>query len=112
MKAALAARRALAGAIAGVEQQMAQHALLESRPPSDEALASRQPFCVDTLRFPQWVQFVFLPGLRERLEAGDAMPEYCDVAPMAEEYLKMENPGGQPLVDALEELDRLVTAST
>ena len=31
---------------------------------------------------------------------------------MAEEYLRMENLGGQPLVDALRALDRLVTAST
>jgi len=105
------ARRALADAMEEVENQLSRRGLLESEPPSPEALASRQPFCVDTLRFPQWVQFVLLPRLRELLETGRAMPEYCEVAPMAEEYLKTEDLAAEPLVEALQTVDRLVTAS-
>ncbi|MEC8429313.1 MAG: YqcC family protein, partial [Pseudomonadota bacterium] len=30
--------------------------LWETQRPADEALASTQPFCIDTLSFPQWLQ--------------------------------------------------------
>ena len=105
------ARQRLDEGLAEVEAQLRHHGLLESEPPSGEALASRQPFCIDTLRFPQWVQFVFLPQLTDRLRAGEAMPDYCEVAPMAEEYFRTEQMAADALVEALRELDRLVTAS-
>lgn len=105
------ARQAIEEALARVEDQLRHHDLLESQPPSAEALASRQPFCVDTLTFPQWVQFVFLPQLNELLGAGRPMPDYCDVAPMAEEYFRTEQQAAEALIEALRELDRLVTAS-
>jgi uncharacterized protein YqcC (DUF446 family) len=98
-------------ALSEVEVQLRRHGLLESEAPSAEALASRQPFCVDTLRFPQWVQFVFLPQLSDRLNAGEAMPDYCEVAPMAEEYFRTEQRSADAFIEALRELDRLVTTS-
>ena len=39
------------------------------------------------------------------------MPDYCEVAPMAEEYFRTEQMAADALVEALRELDRLVTAS-
>ncbi|TDT43067.1 uncharacterized protein YqcC (DUF446 family) [Halospina denitrificans] len=105
------ARQMLDEALAEVEAQLRHHGLLESEPPAPEALASRQPFCIDTLRFPQWVQFVFLPQLSERLNADDPMPDYCEVAPMAEEYFRTEQMAADAFIEALRELDRLVTAS-
>ena len=105
------ARQMLDEALAEVERELARHELLEGERPSAEALSSRQPFCIDTLRFPQWVQFVFLPQLSDRLSAGESMPDYCEVAPMAEEYLRTEQMAAEALIRALRELDRLVTAS-
>lgn len=37
-------------------------------PPSAQALASREPFCVDTLEFQQWLQWIFLPRMKVILE--------------------------------------------
>lgn len=58
----------------------------DAEPPSAEALASTQPFCVDTLSFPQWLQWVFIERLRAMIEAGQTLPGQCGIAPMVEEW--------------------------
>ena len=40
-----------------IEAQLRQMGLWQAVPPSPEALASSQPFCIDTLDFSQWLQF-------------------------------------------------------
>lgn len=52
--------------------------------PANEALVSTQPFCVDTLPFEQWLQFVFLPRAYQLVESGQGFPGKCDISPMAE----------------------------
>ncbi|MFT3929779.1 MAG: YqcC family protein [Spongiibacteraceae bacterium] len=54
--------------------------------PSPEALASSEPFCVDTLTFAQWLQFIFLPRMHALVAAGQLPPGKCEIKPMAEEY--------------------------
>jgi len=39
------------------------------------------------------------------------MPDYCEVAPMAEEYFRTEQRSADAFIEALRELDRLVTTS-
>ena len=53
-------------------------------PPSDKALSSAQPFCIDTLTLPQWLQYIFLPALYKILEEKQGLPGRCGVAPMAQ----------------------------
>ena len=79
------------------------------RPPA-EALASEQPFCVDTLTLPQWLQFIFLPTLYAMLEQGQALPERCGIAPMAEEYFRGTGLRSSDLVAALRRIDQLLSA--
>ncbi len=55
-----------------------------SEAPSAEALASPEPFCVDTMDFSQWLQFVFLPRMRALLDARGTLPAACDITTMAE----------------------------
>lgn len=105
------ARQALPGSMKSVEQALSELALHSTVPPSPEAFASVQPFCVDTMTFPEWVQFVFLPKLEGMLEGGEAMPPWCDVAPMAEEYFRNLEQDGSLLIEALRRLDELVTAA-
>lgn len=54
--------------------------------PSAEALASVEPFCVDTLTFAQWLQFIFLPRMHAMVAARLLPPGRCEIKPMAEEY--------------------------
>ena len=41
----------------------------QTETPPASALASTEPFAVDTIDFHQWLQFVFLPRMRELINA-------------------------------------------
>ncbi|WP_428820657.1 YqcC family protein [Microbulbifer sp. MCCC 1A16149] len=71
-----------------LEAEMRAVELWDAEPPSEEALASTQPFCVDTLTLPQWLQFVFLPRMSQLVELEQPLPGKCGIAPMAEEYFR------------------------
>lgn len=79
--------------------------LWESEPPAPEALASTQPFCVDTLTLSQWLQFVFLPRMSQMVEAEHPLPEKCGIAPMAEEYFSGSALHTGGLIRKLTEID-------
>ena len=49
-------RTEIAEVLIDIEAQLRQLGLWDKIPPSTEALASTQPFCVDTLTLPQWLQ--------------------------------------------------------
>jgi uncharacterized protein YqcC (DUF446 family) len=72
-------------------------------------LASSQPFGVDTLTLPQWLQFVFLPTIYQMLEEGQPLPQRCGIAPMAEEFYRDSGLAVGSLVDALLRIDELLS---
>ncbi len=78
------------------------------QPPAD-ALSSDQPFCVDTLTFPQWLQFVFLPTIQNMLQEDQTLPGRCGIAPMAEEYFRGTGLRSSALVAALVRIDELLS---
>jgi len=71
-----------------LEAEMRTLEVWDAEPPAPQALASTQPFCVDTLTLPQWLQFVFLPRMSQLVEAEQPLPQKCGIAPMAEEYFR------------------------
>lgn len=92
-----------------VEKELRQLQLWEFEMMSEEALASTEPFAIDTMTFPQWVQFILLPRLYFMIEQQQELPSYCSVAPMAEEYFSVLNLHSAPLVSHLKKIDRLLT---
>ena len=98
-------RTAIAALLIDVEAALRGLRLWDEAPPSAEALASTQPFAIDTLTFPQWLQFIFLPTMYELLESGADLPTRCGIAPMAEEYFRSSPMPVGRLVDALEAID-------
>lgn len=94
-----------------IEAQLRQLGQWDKVPPAPEALASEQPFSVDTLTLPQWLQFVFLPTLYGMLETGQALPGRCGIAPMAEEYFRGTGVGCHALVASLVRIDELLSAA-
>jgi len=88
-----------------IESELRTLGLWEPIAPPARALASEQPFCVDTLTLSQWLQFVFLPTLYSLLEEERKLPERCGVAPMAEEYFKGSDLATDALIAALRQLD-------
>jgi uncharacterized protein YqcC (DUF446 family) len=78
-------------------------------PPTDKALSSDQPFCIDTLTLPQWLQYIFLPSLYKILQDKQNLPSRCGVAPMAQEYFRGSQLSTDALVETLTQLDNLLS---
>lgn len=92
-----------------VRAELSRLHLWQNTPPSATALASPEPFCVDTLDFNQWVQFVFLPRMQQIIEHQGLLPERCGIAPMAEEFVRLRRLDGASLVHSFERLDALLS---
>jgi uncharacterized protein YqcC (DUF446 family) len=99
----------LAVLLIDVEARLRQLNLWKDQSPSTEALTSSQPFCIDTLNFTQWLQFVFLPTLYGLIETGQSLPTACAVTPMAEEYFRGLGLPGGALERTLLSIDRLLS---
>ncbi|MBN7771713.1 YqcC family protein [Marinobacter daepoensis] len=93
-----------------IEIELRQLGVWELEPPPSEAFRSTQPFCLDTMEFTQWLQFVFLDRMKVLVERGHPLPAVSGIAPMAEEHFRGREKSGQSLVRALEEMDRLLSA--
>lgn len=100
---------ALAEILMDIEKELRELRLWDAVSPSAEALASTEPFAVDTLDFPQWLQFIFIPRLYFLIEARAALPSNCGVAPMAEQYFQPLNLHSAPLINILHQVDALLT---
>ncbi|WP_237054881.1 YqcC family protein [Microbulbifer sediminum] len=87
-----------------LEAELRRLGLWQAEAPPAEALASSQPFCVDTLTLPQWLQFIFIPRMAGLVEAGGPLPEKCGTAPIAEEFFRGRDDGGR-LIALLAEMD-------
>lgn len=98
---------AVAEVLMDIECALRQVQLWQEERPSAEALASDQPFCVDTLEFHQWLQFILLPRMRLMVERKSALPTACGIAPMAEEVYQQERGLKAPLIAQLQRLDQL-----
>lgn len=95
-----------------VEKDLRNLALWEQQPPTPEALASTQPFAVDTLSFNQWLQFIFLPRMTQLVEAAGSLPQTCGIAPMGEQFisgrLQENSPYQERLIRHLMAIDQLI----
>jgi uncharacterized protein YqcC (DUF446 family) len=91
-----------------IERELRLQGWWDEQPPSDQALASQQPFCVDTLAFEQWLQWIFLPRMKYLLESGAALPEACGIQPMAEQVYGERSEQAQVLIRLLGEFDQLI----
>ncbi|WP_295889013.1 YqcC family protein [uncultured Thiohalocapsa sp.] len=80
-------------------------------PPPPAALASPLPFCCDTLRFTEWVQWLFIPRTRALLAADAPLPAVSGIAPMAEEALRGCDWDTVDVIALLRRFDRLIAAA-
>lgn len=92
-----------------IEKALRELGLWEAEPPSPEALASTAPFAVDTLHFPQWLQFIFIPRLDQLVEQHADLPSNCSVAPMAEQYFHVLNLNSVAVISHLKKIDTVLS---
>jgi uncharacterized protein YqcC (DUF446 family) len=92
-----------------VEAHLRQLDLWQRIAPPTRALQSTEPFCIDTLTLPQWLQFVFLPTLYRMLEQEQPLPTQCNITAMAEEYFRGSELAVTELLKALRAVDTALT---
>lgn len=97
----------VASILMDIEAALRQHDLWAAESPTDEQLASTQPFHIDTLAFPQWLQFVMIPRFYAVIEVRGELPERCEIHPVAEVYFQGLDKEVGSLMAALRELDGL-----
>lgn len=68
-----------------LEAALCDAGLWSSIAPSAAALSSTLPFCVDTLRLEQWLQFVFVPKIKLIIDHKKSLPTACAIAFVAEQ---------------------------
>lgn len=91
-----------------IERELRVLGWWESVPPSDQDLASQEPFCVDTLTFAQWLQWIFLPRMKVIIESDSGLPGRSGIRPMAEVVYQNDMRNVATLLEALGEFDRLI----
>ncbi len=69
--------------IAEIEAEMQRIGYWSTEPLPAEAYDFRQAFAMDTMAFPQWLQFVFIPRVRQITEEQGAFPSQSMVGTQA-----------------------------
>lgn len=94
-----------------IECHLQQLGLWTDTPPSQQALSSQAPFCMDSMPFNQWLQWVFLPRIHAHNRASDSLPFRCAVSSLAELWLQEQGHANksQALINSLKALDRLLS---
>ncbi|MGB0732643.1 MAG: YqcC family protein [Pontibacterium sp.] len=95
--------------IAAIKTEMKAKDLWQTSAPSEQALASQQPFCVDTLTFLEWVQWLMIPRLTHMIERNMPLPQQSDIYSMAEEALKLVACDTQVIANEIKKLDQALT---
>lgn len=98
---------ALAEQLLLIERELRLLEMWSATPPTQEALASCEPFCVDTLAFEEWLQWIFLPRMKVILENDEALPAASGILVMAELAYRNQ-PSARGLLETLGAFDRLI----
>ncbi|MEL6868824.1 MAG: YqcC family protein [Pseudomonadota bacterium] len=105
-------REALIGVTDSIELELRRLTLWGEVIPEATALASPEPFCYDTLDFPTWMQWIFLPRMREAFNAERDMPERSNIFAYAEEALRQTDVDTDQLLFLIKTFDELVAAGS
>lgn len=92
-------------AIDGIEAELKAQDWWSAEEPSPKIFENMGPFGQNTMALPQWLQFVFVPRVREAIESGD-FPSSSQVGSYAVRDLD-GNPDAEPLISLLCEFDAL-----
>lgn len=100
----------VASTLLTLQRRLVHQGLWAITPISIEALQSTQPFCVDTMNFNQWLQFIFIPKMTTLIEHGQPLPQLIKgqgIEPMAREFYKADGEGSSLLM-LIRQLDELL----
>lgn len=92
-----------------LQTALQQEQLWLSEPPPAEAFNSTEPFCIDTMSFVQWLQFVFIARMQALLEAQARLPANASITPLAEEYFRVNGIKAPQVMEALTQLEQCLS---
>ncbi len=99
----------IADVLLEVESLLRSHGGWDNQPPSDTALDSNLPFCVDTLSFEQWLQWIFLPRMKNIIEQSQPLPEQSGIYDYACEFMTNEKLPATRLLSQIKRFDDLIS---
>ncbi|PAR40003.1 pseudouridine synthase [Vibrio metoecus] len=73
-----------------LESTLCTAQLWQATPPTPQALASQEPFAVDTLLPHEWLQWIFLPKMKQAI-AQNAVPRGFALEPYFSEVWKTQS---------------------
>lgn len=95
--------------LTALETELKHLGLWSAKPPDAQALASRLPFCIDTLRFEQWLQFIFIPKMQLLLDTAAPLPTKIALLPLAEQVFNDTDTRFSRLLSIISALDSRLT---
>lgn len=104
-------RDAIKAALLNLEQELRQMDLWggKQKRPSEKSLNSQSPFCLDTIEFHEWLEYVLIDKLTMMLDSGAPLPEKMLVHTYAQEKYRGQWTKYRNLIGALHKLDALIT---
>jgi uncharacterized protein YqcC (DUF446 family) len=96
---------AVAAAADRIEAELRRLGWWSAAPLLPEQYAFHQAFAMDTMAFSQWLQFVFLPRVRDAVASGEFPPGSMVAAQAMREFDGQEEAG--PLISRLSAFDAL-----
>ncbi len=104
-------RQQLAAVLCYIRTELQRLNHWQTQQPSAAALASQQPFAVDTLSFFEWTQWIMLPRFNALIEQSAPLPANCNIAPMAETCVQQEGIDGEQLITLFHRLDQILNGT-
>ncbi len=100
----------IADVLLEVEADLRRHGKWDECKPDDRYLSSSSsPFCLDMLKFEQWLQWIFLPRMKDTLEQTKPLPAQSAIFEYAEECLHKDDPSTNSLLKQLKIFDELIS---
>lgn len=96
----------VARSLAKIEEEMKRIGYWQAEPPPPEAYDFRQAFAADTMAFSQWLQFIFIPRVKQIIAEKGEFPAQSQVGVMAMREFDGSTEAGN-LVTLLSEFDEL-----
>ncbi|WP_459206758.1 YqcC family protein [Pseudomonas sp. MLB6B] len=93
-----------------IERELQVQGWWVSTVPDPKALASVEPFAVDTMAFEQWLQWIFLPRMAQIIEGGHPLPNASGILVMAETVFADRPEQSRELRRLLAAFDRSISA--
>ena len=99
----------IADVLLEVEANLRVYGKWDETQPDMDALNSEIPFCMDTLEFEQWLQWIFLPKMKDAIEQTKPLPMQSAIFEYAEECLQKDDPSTAHLLKQLKTFDDLIS---